>query len=78
VRVFDGWQPDPSGVPTLLLRATPTREMLDADPDRDWLPRWPLPHRAVDIRGDHHTALGDDADTTTAAMRAWLRELSAA
>ncbi|MFC6016100.1 SDR family NAD(P)-dependent oxidoreductase [Plantactinospora solaniradicis] len=76
VRIFDGWQPDPSPVPTLLLRAAPTREMLDADPDGDWLPRWPLPHRSADIRGDHYTVFGDDADTTAAAMRTWLRDVS--
>ena len=72
LRIFDGWQPEPSPVPTLLLRATPTREMLDTDPDGDWQPRWPLPHEAVDIPGDHYTVLSTDADTTAAAIRTWL------
>jgi thioesterase domain-containing protein len=72
VRIFDGWEPEPSPVPTLLLRAAPTPEMLDADPDRDWRPRWPLPHDVVDIPGDHYTVLGADAETTAAAIRAWV------
>ncbi|WP_199512707.1 type I polyketide synthase [Nucisporomicrobium flavum] len=72
VRLLDGWQPDPSPVPTLLLRAGPTREMLATDPDGDWLVRWPLPHEAVDIPGDHDTVLTGHAATTAAALRSWL------
>ncbi|MDW5325038.1 type I polyketide synthase [Plantactinospora sp. KLBMP9567] len=78
VRIFDGWQPQPSPVPTLLLRAAPTREMRDADPGGDWSPCWPLPHEVVDIPGDHYTMVDGDAGTTAAAMRSWLRELDPA
>jgi thioesterase domain-containing protein len=78
LRIFDDWQPAPLPVPTLLLRAAPTREMLDTDPAADWLPRWPLPHEAVDIPGDHYTVLSDDAETSAAAMRTWLRGRDAA
>jgi thioesterase domain-containing protein len=77
VRLFEDWRPEPIPVPTLLLRAAPTREMLDADPDGNWEPRWPLPHEAVDIPGDHYSVLGADTETTAAAMRTWLRALPA-
>jgi hypothetical protein len=77
MRLFDDWQPEPAPLPTLLLRAAPTREMLDMDPDADWRPRWPLPHEAADIPGDHYTTLSTDAEATAAAMRTWLREQEA-
>ncbi|MEU0878639.1 type I polyketide synthase [Lentzea sp. NPDC005914] len=75
VRIFDGWQPEPSPVPTLLLQAGPTREMLDIDPDRDWRPRWPLPHDTVEIPGDHDTVLTEHAAATAAAIRVWMDRL---
>ncbi|GAA3928916.1 type I polyketide synthase [Actinoplanes auranticolor] len=77
VRLLDAWQPGPAAVPTLLLRAAPTREMLAADPGGDWRPRWPLPHEAVDIPGDHFTTLSQDARSTASAMREWLHALAA-
>ncbi|WP_430781778.1 beta-ketoacyl synthase N-terminal-like domain-containing protein [Actinoplanes sp. G11-F43] len=65
-----------AGVPTLLLRAAPTREMREADPDRDWSPHWPLPHATVDIPGDHWTTTTTDAPTTANAIRHWLSTLA--
>ncbi|MGW6928732.1 SDR family NAD(P)-dependent oxidoreductase [Lentzea sp. NPDC054927] len=73
VRIFDGWRPQPGTIPTLLLQAGPTREMLARHPDRDWRPRWPLPHDAAEIPGDHDTVLTEHAGTTAAAIREWLR-----
>lgn len=75
VRIFDNWEPEPTAVPTLLLRAGPTRQMREIDPHRDWHPSWPLPHDMIDIAGDHDSVLGQDAATTAAAMRTWLRTL---
>ncbi|RSM69615.1 DNA-binding protein [Actinoplanes sp. ATCC 53533] len=74
VRIFEGWVPEPTGLPTLLLRAAPTREMLEIDPDRDWRPHWPLPHDVVDVPGDHYTTLNADVATTAAAIQSWLRD----
>ncbi|GAA2697881.1 type I polyketide synthase [Actinoplanes palleronii] len=74
VRIFDGWRPEPAGLPTLLLRAAPTREMIDADPGRDWRPRWPVPHDVADVPGDHYTTLNTDAGATADAIRFWLRD----
>ncbi|WP_329332361.1 type I polyketide synthase [Streptomyces sp. NBC_00663] len=71
-RVLENWAPEPSPVPTLLVRGRPTPQMLRIDPNSDWRPRWPLPHEAVDVPGDHYTLVHHDADTTAAAMRAWL------
>jgi acyl carrier protein len=73
-RIFDGWQPESSPVPTLLVRGGPTPEMIEADPARDWKPRWPLPHSSVDVPGHHDTMLTDHADTTAAAIRAWIEQ----
>ncbi|PWI13683.1 DNA-binding protein [Streptomyces sp. Act143] len=71
-RVLENWEPEPSPVPTLLVRGRPTAQMLRVDPAADWRPRWPLPHEAVDVPGDHYTLVHHDADTTAAAMRTWL------
>ncbi|MFJ1870809.1 type I polyketide synthase [Streptomyces chartreusis] len=71
-RVLENWQPEPSPVPTLLLRCRPTSHMREADPERDWQPRWPLPHDSADLPGDHYSVLNRDADSTAAAIRTWL------
>ena len=78
VRIFDDWEPEPIAVPTALLRAGPTRQMREIDPHRDWRPTWPLPHDVIDIAGDHGSVLGQDAATTAAVMRTWLRTLPVA
>jgi hypothetical protein len=71
-RIFDGWRPEASPVPTLLVRGGPTPEMTEADPERDWKPRWPLPHSSVDVPGHHDTVLTDHAGTTAEAIRVWI------
>jgi hypothetical protein len=75
-RVLEGWHPEPapesSPVPTLLLRGRPTSEMRRIDPEGDWLPHWPLPHDTADVPGDHYSVVHQDADSTAAAIRAWL------
>ncbi|MFF7172628.1 SDR family NAD(P)-dependent oxidoreductase [Streptomyces pseudovenezuelae] len=75
-RVLEGWHPEPAPgpppVPTLLLRGRPTAEMRRSDPDGDWLPHWPLPHDIADVPGDHYSVVHQDADSTAAAIRAWL------
>ncbi|ONK09689.1 type I polyketide synthase [Streptomyces sp. MP131-18] len=71
-RVLEDWRPEPSPVPALLLRGRPTAEMRRIDPGRDWQPHWPLPHDAVDVPGDHYSVVHRDAETTAAAIRAWL------
>jgi hypothetical protein len=71
-RVLEDWRPEPSPVPALLVRAESTEQMRRIDPDRDWRPRWPLPHEVADVPGDHYTLIHHDADTTAAAIRTWL------
>lgn len=71
-RVLEQWQPEPSPVPTLLLRGRPTAHMRRIDADGDWQAHWPLPHDTADIPGDHYSLVHHDADTTAAAIRAWL------
>jgi hypothetical protein len=75
-RVLEGWHPEPNPgappVPTLLLRGRPTAEMRRTDPDGDWPPYWPLPHDTADVPGDHYSVVHQDADSTAAAIRAWL------
>ncbi|WP_234384509.1 type I polyketide synthase [Streptomyces sp. MMG1121] len=72
VRVLENWRPEPSPVPTLLLRGRPTPHMLRIAPDADWRPHWPPAHDSADVPGDHYSALHRDADSTAEAIRAWL------
>ncbi|WP_210584801.1 type I polyketide synthase [Streptomyces sp. GESEQ-35] len=75
-RMFLGWDPEPVGTPTLLVRATePTPEMAaSAGPD-GWRTSWPLPHERVDVPGDHVSFMRDHAHTTVAAVRSWIDSL---
>ena len=78
-RMFLGWNPEPVGTPTLLVRATrPTAEMAaSAGPD-EWRTSWPLPHTRVDVPGDHFSFMQEHARTTVAALRAWIDSLGEA
>ncbi|MEU4160595.1 type I polyketide synthase [Actinoplanes sp. NPDC026670] len=72
VRLFDGWEPEPSGLPTLLVRATPTKEMREIDPAGQWQPQWLHPHDVADVPGDHYSMLTTHAEATATAIRTWL------
>ncbi|MFI9810066.1 SDR family NAD(P)-dependent oxidoreductase [Streptomyces sp. NPDC052301] len=72
-RMFRTWQPRPTGVPTLFVRATqPLPEM----PQR-WRSTWPGAHDTVDVPGSHVSMLEEDARTTAAAIRDWIGALGA-
>ncbi|MFI9201794.1 type I polyketide synthase [Streptomyces sp. NPDC053048] len=66
LRVFDGWEPEPVGVPTVVLRA----QERSGTHDR---PRWPLADSVVDVPGDHFTMLTEHVATTAGAVAEWLR-----
>ncbi|RLU81773.1 DNA-binding protein [Streptomyces griseocarneus] len=76
-RIARGWQPEPTDVPTLLLRAT---EPLPQPPAHDGpelrfgerRTSWPVPHTAVDVPGNHWSMTEEHAPTTAEAIRAWL------
>jgi thioesterase domain-containing protein/NAD(P)-dependent dehydrogenase (short-subunit alcohol dehydrogenase family) len=71
-RIFGGWEPEPTDVPTLLVRALqPVPYILDGL-DQGWQASWPVPHQVVDVPGDHFTILHEHAATTAAAVRAWI------
>ncbi|MFI1049742.1 type I polyketide synthase [Streptomyces griseoruber] len=75
--IFAPWQPQPVAAPTLALRAdTPLRHMaVDPTGRDDWRAYWPVPHRVVDIPGDHFTVLEEHTPTTVEAARQWLHTL---
>ncbi|WP_425336818.1 type I polyketide synthase [Streptomyces profundus] len=77
-RLFAGWQPKPSTVPTLLVRAAqPLPGALPAQgPSAEWRAFWPLPHDAAEVPGDHFTVLEDHSESTAAAVADWLDGLS--
>ncbi len=65
LRVFEGWEPRETVVPTLLLRA----EKRSGTHDR---PRWPLADTVLDVPGDHFTMLTEHAGQTARAVDQWL------
>ncbi|RLV04270.1 beta-ketoacyl synthase [Streptomyces griseocarneus] len=71
LRLFDGWTPEPTGIPTLLVRAT----HLDADLDRLLAPgqRAAWPHAdVVEVTGSHVSLLDRHGAATATALRAWF------
>ncbi|MBB5120251.1 acyl transferase domain-containing protein/acyl-CoA synthetase (AMP-forming)/AMP-acid ligase II [Streptomyces eurocidicus] len=70
IRIARGWQPEPTDVPTLLIRPTepPPRSPAGGGPET----RWPVPHTTVHVPGDHWSMTGEHAHTTAAAIGAWL------
>lgn len=71
-RMFRGWDPQPTPVPTLLVRAC---EPLPDMPAR-WRSSWPLPHDTVDAPGSHLGVLEENARTTARAVREWIDALA--
>ncbi|MGW4144126.1 type I polyketide synthase, partial [Streptomyces mirabilis] len=71
-RMFRGWDPQPTPVPTLLVRAC---EPLPDMPAR-WRSSWPLPHDTVDAPGSHLGVLEENAPTTARAVREWIDALA--
>ncbi|MFF4846166.1 type I polyketide synthase [Streptomyces collinus] len=70
-RMIRTWEPQPTGVPTLLVRAT---HPLPGMPQR-WRSAWPGTHDTVDVPGSHLSILEEDAQSTAAAVRDWIATL---
>ncbi|MGW7416189.1 alpha/beta fold hydrolase, partial [Streptomyces sp. NPDC054863] len=76
-RMARGWRPAPTGVPTLLIRATepvPRLRTPGGHEARDGALRasWPAPHDTVDVSGSHWSINEEHAGTTADAIRTWL------
>ena len=71
-RMFRGWQPEPTEVPTLLVRAS---EPL-ADMPREWRSSWPGVRDTADTAGTHLSVLEEDAATTAMVVRDWIDALA--
>ncbi len=69
----DSPPPPPSETPTLLVRASDPLPGVSAERMREQA--WRSFDRALDVPGDHFTAMEDHAATTAAAVGAWLEEL---
>jgi acyl transferase domain-containing protein/acyl-CoA synthetase (AMP-forming)/AMP-acid ligase II/thioesterase domain-containing protein/acyl carrier protein len=74
-RIFGGWQPEETAVPTLLVRATEPAAELATRSTGAWQVTWSRPHDTVDVPGDHFTVLEEHATTTAKAVRDRLPDL---
>ncbi|MFD4562799.1 hypothetical protein ACFWP5_52350, partial [Streptomyces sp. NPDC058469] len=71
-RMFRGWHPEPTEVPTLLVRAS---EPL-ADMPRGRRSSWPHVRDTADTAGTHLSVLEEDAPTTAKVIRDWIDALA--
>jgi len=71
-RMFRGWRPEHTEVPTLLVRAS---EPL-ADMPREWRSSWPGVRDTADTAGTHLSVLEEDAPTTAKVIRDWIEALA--
>ncbi|NMM91802.1 hypothetical protein B2J88_47270 [Rhodococcus sp. SRB_17] len=60
-RLFTGWEPTITTVPTVLVRAKESFVL-----DGEYVAQWPLEHRVIDVPGDHFTILEANAASTAA------------
>ena len=75
LRLFGGWEPPAVDAPTLLMRASEPHSPPLSERPEDWQARWDLPHRAVDVPGNHFTLVEEHAEQTAAALEEWLTSL---
>lgn len=71
-RMFRGWQPESTPVPTLLARAS--EPLPDMPPE--WRSSWPGVHDTADTVGTHLSVLEEDAPTTAKVIRDWIDTLA--
>jgi malonyl CoA-acyl carrier protein transacylase/thioesterase domain-containing protein len=82
LRIFHDWRPEPTTVPTLLVRAanpsTPDTGAKDTgakDTDtKDVGTGWPEPHVTVDIAADHLSMIEEHAALTAGQVLHWMAE----
>ncbi|MEV1294075.1 type I polyketide synthase [Pseudonocardia sp. NPDC049635] len=74
--LFRTWEPGPTLVRTLLVRATePLAGATTLGDGRDWRSTWDFPHDTVDVAGDHFSMLEEHAVPTAAAIEEWIEAL---
>ena len=69
-----GWQPGEIATPTVLVRVDDPAEELAVDSGSDWRAHWGLPHRTVNVPGDHFKMMTAHARATAQAVRDVLDE----
>ncbi|SEE98558.1 Thioesterase domain-containing protein [Streptomyces sp. 3213] len=71
-RMFRGWRPELTRVPSLLVRASaPLTDM-----PQEWRSSWPGVRDTADAPGTHLSLLEEDAPTTAKAVRDWIDGLA--
>ena len=71
-RMFRGWQPELTRVPSLLVRASAPL----ADMPSEWRSSWPGVRDTTDAPGTHLSVLEENAPTTAKAVRDWIDGLA--
>ncbi|MES4902251.1 MULTISPECIES: type I polyketide synthase [unclassified Streptomyces] len=75
-RMARGWRPEPTDVPTLLVRATdPLPELLTHGGGEEVRTSWREPYDTVEVAGSHWSLMEEHARTTAEAIRAWIGAL---
>ncbi|MFE2729255.1 SDR family NAD(P)-dependent oxidoreductase, partial [Kitasatospora sp. NPDC059327] len=79
-RMFRGWEPERTAVPTLFVRPSRCVPGSPEEPmtGQEWRSSWPHEHTALEVEGDHCTMIGEHAARTGAAVRDWIAALAPA
>jgi thioesterase domain-containing protein/acyl carrier protein len=64
-----GWQPAEIATPTVLVRVAELAKEMAVGSDSDWRADWELPHRTVNVPGDHFSMMTAHARATAQAVR---------
>ena len=68
--LFADWNPQPSPIPTLLVRAT--EPLLPGLGESEWQTRLDAASTLIDVPGDHFSMMDEHAGTTARAVHDWL------
>ena len=66
---LSAWQPEEVATPTVLVRVGEVAEELVAGSGGEWRAHWELPHRTVNVPGDHFNMMTAHARATAQAVR---------
>lgn len=63
-----GWVPPRTAIPTLLVRATAPVQELGLSSDGELHASWQLPHREIEVPGNHFSMMTEHAESTASAV----------
>ncbi|MBB5923688.1 polyketide synthase 12, partial [Actinoalloteichus hoggarensis] len=75
-RIFADFEPGELDAPVLFVRPADAVRIgpEQREPEGEWRSTWDTAHTSVEVPGDHYTMVESHAETTAAAVEAWIAE----